>query len=117
MPSGRIWRWLIAVFLLITIVESSAALMCWLLSLSSQASRFLWNPDLEQARINWNAHSSWTDDEIGGFRAPGAKPNPEFPAIGQLCGSAYGDSFVFGFEVPDKEGWIEQLSHLLNCRV
>jgi hypothetical protein len=117
MRSSLTWRSLIYVFLGIAIVEGSSALVCRLLSTFSQTSRFIWNPDLEQARSNWNAHALLADQEIGGFAASGAKQNSEFPGNAQSCGSAYGDSFVSGWEVADGDGWVERLSHALGCRV
>jgi hypothetical protein len=117
MRFGRNWRRLALVVLVITILESSAALICWRLLAPLQSIRLIWHPDLEQARINWDALSSVVDDEIGGYRVSGAKYNSEFPDSGQSCASAYGDSYVGGAEVANDEGWIEQLSHLLGCRV
>jgi hypothetical protein len=110
-------RWLIFAVLTIVVVECVAAAICWTVLPRSPASKFIWNPDLEQARNNWNALSSVTDEEIGGVRPPGAKSNSEFPDQVKACGSAYGDSYVGGADVADSEGWVEQLSHLLNCRV
>jgi len=117
MRTGRIWRWLIFVLLAIATVESSAALICRFVLAPLHPIRLIWNPDLEQARDNWNALSAAADDEIGGYRVSGAKHNSEFPNSGQSCGSAYGDSYVGGAEVANDEGWVEQLSHLLGCRV
>src|SRR5216684_2372670 len=117
MRSGRIWHRLMLVVLVIAIVESSAALICRLLLSPLHAIGFIWNPDLEQARNNWDALASVADDEIGGYRVSGAKSNSEFPDSGHSCGSAYGDSYVGGADVATAEGWIEQLSHLLGCRV
>jgi len=115
--SGRIWRQLILALLVIAIVESGAALICRFLLAPLQAIRLIWNPDLEEARKNWDALSSAADDEIGGYRVSDAKHNSEFPDEAQSCGSAYGDSYVGGADVADDEGWVEQLSHLLGCRV
>lgn len=117
MRSGLIWRRLVLVFLALIIVEGSAALICRFLLNSSQTSRLLWKPDLELAENNWKAHLSAADGEIGGFVASGAKPNSEFPDDAKSCGSAYGDSFVGGADVANDEGWVEQLSHSLGCRV
>jgi hypothetical protein len=47
----------------------------------------------------------------------GAKANPDFPDIGHACISVYGDSFVWGVEVPLADGWVEQLARQLGCRV
>jgi hypothetical protein len=117
MRLGRIWHRVILVFLVIAVVESSAALICRFLLAPLHTIRLIWDPDLAQARSNWNALSAIVDDEIGGYRASGAKPNSEFPDSGASCGSAYGDSYVGGADVANEEGWIEQLSHLLGCRV
>jgi hypothetical protein len=117
MYASLVWRWLVFVLLATILVECCAALICWYLSSSSQTSRLLWNPKLEQARINWNTRASVSDEEIGGFLASGTKNNLEFPDSSKPCGSAYGDSFIGGADVPDQEGWIEQLSHLMGCRV
>jgi hypothetical protein len=100
------------ILLVIAIVESSAALICRFL-----VAPLIWNPDLEQARNNWDALAAVADDEIGGYRVSGAKSNSEFPDSGHSCGSAYGDSYVGGADVANDKGWIEQLSHLLGCRV
>ena len=51
------------------------------------------------------------------YDALGAKFNPDFPDPTQACASAYGNSFVWGFGVPSNEGWVEQLSRLLKCRI
>jgi hypothetical protein len=115
--SRLLLRSLISVLLVVAVVEGGAALICRLLLASSQTRRLLWDPDFELARRNWEAHSSMSDQEIGGFLASGAKHNPEFPSNAQSCGSAYGDSFVSGWEVADDEGWVERLSHMLGCRV
>jgi hypothetical protein len=117
MRFGRIWRSCCFALLAIVIVEASAGLVCRFLLAPLQAIALTWNPDLKQARDNWDAHSAAADDEIGGYRASAAKPNSEFPDGGQSCGSAYGDSYVGGADVPNDKGWVEQLSHLLGCRV
>lgn len=108
-------RWLILAVVALVVVESCAAAICWMPA--SPVSKLIWNPDLEQARNNWNVMSSAVDDEIGGYRVSGAKSNSEFPDSERSCGSAYGDSFVGGAEVADDQGWVEQLSHLLGCRI
>src|SRR6202035_2564042 len=105
MRSSRIWRRWVFVLLMIAIVESSAALVCWFLLAPLQTIRLIWHPDLGQARNNWDALSSIVDGEIGGYRVSGAKYNSEFPDGGQSCGSAYGDSYVGGAEVANDEGW------------
>jgi len=110
-------RLLVFVFVAIVIVEISVRAFYLALSAPLHASRFVWSPDYEQARKNWDALSLGVDEEIGGFRATGAKYNAEFPNNEPLCGSAYGDSYVGGAEVPDAEGWVEQLSHSLGCHL
>jgi hypothetical protein len=117
MRSSRMWRWLIFALSVIAIVESSSALVCRVLPTQLHISQFIWNPDLEQARDKWSAFSSAADDEIGSYRVSGAKHNSEFPDSERSCGSAFGDSFVGGAEVANDKGWVEQLSHLLGCRV
>jgi hypothetical protein len=115
--SGLVWRRSVLVLGVFLVVESSAALICQFLLPALHLSAFLWNPDLEQARNNWNGLSSIADDEIGSYRVSGAKHNSEFPDSEQPCGSAYGDSYVGGADVANDEGWVERLSHLLGCRV
>jgi hypothetical protein len=110
--SSRSRRWLILGFSSIVILEAGAAFVCYFL-----LNHLIWNPDLEQARNNWNTLSSVADDEIGGYRVSGAKPNSEFANSQNSCGSAYGDSYVGGADVANNEGWVEQLSHLLGCRI
>jgi hypothetical protein len=110
-------RWLIIALSLIAIVEISATLVCRLLPTKLRLNHFLWNPNLEEARNNWNALSSVADDELGSYRVSGAKQNSEYPESGKSCGSAFGDSYVGGADVANDEGWVEQLSHLLGCRV
>jgi hypothetical protein len=113
----RVSSWLLILFLLIILAESSSALVCWFLLGRLHVGQLTWSPDIEQARRNWNALSSAVDEDIGEIRVSGTKDNPEFPDSGQSCGSAYGDSYVGGAEVAAVEGWVEQLSHLLGCRV
>jgi hypothetical protein len=113
----RISRWLIFSFLFTAFVEASATVICRLLLVPLHASQFVWNPDLQQARNNWIALSAGVDEEIGGVMVSSPKHNPEFEDDAQSCGSAYGDSYVGGAEVAPAEGWVEQLSHLLGCRV
>jgi hypothetical protein len=113
MLNQRIWLWLSFALLVAVVVEGGAAAILRLPNLGS----FVWSPDLEQARHNWNSLASGADEEIGGFRASGAKFNSEFADVVHSCGSAYGDSYVFGNDVAAADGWVEQLSHLLGCRV
>jgi len=116
MHSSRAVRRLIIVLGVIAVVEAGSAVICRFLLPLIPGIRLVWNPDLEQAGRNWDALASLVDDEIGGFRTNGSKENFEFPN-GPSCGSAFGDSFVGGADVDGKDGWVEQLSHLLGCRV
>jgi hypothetical protein len=77
--------------------------------------------------MNWIASAGEADEEIGWpspaaqtrspYDASGAKYNSEFPEPRSACASVYGDSFVFGAEVAAQDGWVEQLAHVLGCRV
>jgi hypothetical protein len=114
---GEVLRWLLILLIATVIIELSSMAIYWFLLPPLHASRFVWNPDPEKARSTWNASPLGADEEIGGPLVSGAKYNSEFPENGRACGSAYGDSFVYGSEVAANEGWIEQLSRTLNCRV
>ena len=111
---SRNWKRLVLGLAVIALIEWSAALSCRLLLLVPLP--LIWHPDLALALENWNSSISDVDNELGGYRVIGAKPNSEFPS-GPSCGSAFGDSYVGGFEVANDEGWVEQVSHLLGCRV
>ena len=115
--SSRSWRWAIFGLSVIVIVEASAGLVCLFLLNPLHLDHVIWNPDLEQARNNWNKLSSVADEVIGSYRVSGAKQNFEFADSQHACGSAYGDSYVGGADVANDEGWVEQLSHLLGCRI
>jgi hypothetical protein len=118
--------WLVLLLLALAVTEGGAAAVCWLV-FWPRARELVWVPAPEQARINWNASGGAADEEIGWplpgvrtrppFDATGAKYNAEFPEPRDACVSAYGDSFVFGAEVPAQDGWIERLAHLLRCRI
>jgi hypothetical protein len=122
----RIAFWTLLIVLAVALVEGAAAATC-VLVLSSHGGFLLWHPDLDAARKNWIAASADVDEELGwpppsvATKPPrdrtGAKFNAEFPESGNACASAYGDSFVWGEEIPPADGWIEQLSHRLGCRV
>jgi hypothetical protein len=125
-PLRRAIFWAILIFLAFALVEAGAYAVCRII-LASSGGFLLWHPDLDAARRNWIAGSADVDEELGwpapaaATRPPrdstGAKYNGEFPRAGRACASAYGDSFVWGEEVPPADGWIEQLSHRLGCRV
>jgi len=118
--------WGILIVLTVAVVEAGAAVICRVI-LASSGGFLLWQPDLDAARKNWIAGHAEVDEELGwpppsmATKLPrdstGAKFNAEFPAPGPACASAYGDSFVWGEEIPPADGWIEQLSHRLGCRV
>jgi len=107
-------------------MEGCAAAICWFV-FWPRARELVWVPSPDQARANWTAGAGEADEEIGWplpsartqspYDASGAKYNAEFPQPGGACVSAYGDSFVFGAEVAAQAGWVEQLAHLLGCRV
>jgi hypothetical protein len=97
-----------------------------LLVLASRAHFLVWNPDIDAHKV-WTAAGGNWDDELG-WPSPhdavapprdrtGAKYNPDFSQSEYPCASAYGDSYVWGEEIPLTDGWIEQLSRKLGCRV
>src|SRR5579872_5866327 len=114
---NRAWRWLILALSMALVIEFASALVCWFLLSPLHLDQFVWHPDLNQARANWNSLSHIADKDFGGYRASGAKANSEFPDKQHACGSAFGDSYVGGADVPNEDGWVEQLSHLLGCRI
>ena len=122
----RLSMWLILIALVAAIAEGGAFVA--LRAIKHSPARFLvWDPDLTQLPKIWaDAAGQW--DEDLGWPAPrdatapprdhtGAKLNTDFPEPGTACAAAYGDSFVWGEEVAPAEGWIEQLSRLIGCRV
>jgi hypothetical protein len=122
----RAFAWLMLIFLLAVAFESLAAAFLHFVSRSS-AYFLLWNPALQQLQANWDDAAGRWDAELGWpspaqAAAPprdptGAKQNPDFPEPRQACASAYGDSFVWGDDIALADGWIEQLSRKLGCRV
>ena len=122
----RLSMWLILIALVAAIAEGGSFVA--LRAIKHSPARFLvWDPDLTQLPKIWaDAAGQW--DEDLGWPAPrdatapprdhtGAKLNTDFPEPGTACAAAYGDSFVWGEEVAPAEGWIEQLSRLIGCRV
>src|SRR5579862_4261635 len=118
--------WLV---LVLVIAEGLAAGLCWALWWRSSAGRFVWHPQ-NPTRPDHPVTALVTeiDNDIGGapiFSAAsgaprdrtGAKLNAEFPDPASNCGAAYGESLVLGYEVPLADGWVEQLSHLIGCRI
>jgi hypothetical protein len=110
-------RWFIALAVVIVAAESLATLVCSFFLAHLHLNTFVWAPDFDLARKNWTAFASSVDETIGFVRQPSPKPNPEFGDQSAPCGSVYGDSFVYGAEVPPADGWVEQLSHALDCRM
>src|SRR5215469_15256294 len=117
--------WLIAFILLLGVMDGLSAVFLKFV-LASTAHFLIWNPDLDAAKV-WAAASGNWDDELG-WPSPrdavapprdrtGAKYIPDFAQSEPPCGSAYGPSFVWGNEIPLTEGWVEQLSRRLGCRV
>jgi hypothetical protein len=121
-----VYFWLILILVLLGVVEGMCAIFLKVV-LATRAHFLIWNPDFDGARKAWSAAAGNWDDELGwpsqrDAVAPprdrtGAKYNSDFPQPGHACASAYGDSFVWGDDVPLADGWIEQLSRKLGCRV
>jgi hypothetical protein len=62
--------------------------------------------------LGWPAH------DATGFDPSGSRPEPAFPDwTAPACGSLYGDSFTYGFEVSDEAAWGNLLAQRLGCRV
>lgn len=118
--------WAILIVLVMAVIEGGSAVFLYF-GIVARAHFLVWDPAIDAARKDWAAaHGNW-DDELG-WPSPhdavspprdktGAKANAAFPQTDQACASAYGDSFVWGDEIPLQDGWIEQLSHKLGCRV
>jgi hypothetical protein len=123
----RVFLWLILILVLLGVVEGMCAIFLKVV-LASRAHFLIWNPDFDSARKAWSAAAGNWDEELG-WPSPrdavapprdrtGAKYNSDFPQPGYACASAYGASFVWGGDdVPLADGWIEQLSRKLGCRV
>jgi hypothetical protein len=121
----RVLFWLISILILLAVIESFSALFLKFV-LGSTAHFLVWNPDIDASKV-WAAASGNWDDELG-WPSPsdavspprdrtGAKYNPDFAQSEHPCASAYGDSFVWGTDIPLADGWVEQLSRKLGCRV
>jgi hypothetical protein len=125
-PRRRLVLWTILVLLVLAMTEGASAVFFKFI-LPTNRHFLIWVPDLDAARKAWAAAKENWDDELG-WPSPhdaispprdstGAKINAEFPQASPACVSAYGDSFVWGAEIPLQDGWIERLSHVLGCRV
>jgi hypothetical protein len=118
--------WLILLALLAAFAEAGA-LVALSIVRNSPARFLVWSPDLDQLPGIWREAAGDWDEDLGwpsprsATTAPrdttGAKLNPDFPDPAKACASAYGDSFVWGDDVALRDGWIEQLSRLIGCRV
>jgi hypothetical protein len=116
--------WLAMVAMLLAVAECGAAVIYWLVVVP-RAEYLIWAPDFAAAEAAWasapvprDLELVWPLDPTAPPRdASGAKYNADFPKPGGACASAYGDSFIWGEELPPPDGWIEQLSRLLHCRV
>jgi hypothetical protein len=125
-PARRFAFWAILIFLLLAVMEGGCAIVLHF-GIPSSAHFLVWNPDMAAARKAWTAAQGNWDDELGwpsprdAVKPPrdpsGAKANTDFPPTARPCASAYGDSFVWGYGIPLADGWVEQLSRKLGCRV
>src|ERR1700704_3678122 len=118
--------WTILLLLVLLMVEGCAAAIVQFL-LATPSAYLLWRPNLTVATDSWNNSAAKVDEELGWPSAEaatsetrdakGAKVNSDFTEADEPCLSAYGDSFVWGDDVPLQDGWIEQMSRRLGCRV
>ena len=77
-------------------------------------------PEYLVIRRNWHPEFGWPSPAT--LQPPrrdstGARKNPNFPADEANCVSAYGESVVYGYSVPDELAWSNLLSDRLGCRV
>ena len=125
LPLRRVLLWLILILILLGGMDGLSAIFLKFV-LTSTAHFLVWNPDIDASKVWAAAGENW-DDELG-WPSPrdavapprdqtGAKYNPDFSQSEYPCASAYGDSFVWGDDIPLTDGWIEQLSRKLGCRV
>jgi hypothetical protein len=116
---------LISILILLGVMEGLSAIFLKFV-LASSAHFLVWNPNID-AHTAWTAAGGNWDDELG-WPSPrdavapprdqtGAKYNPDFSPSEYPCASAYGPSFVWGDDIPLADGWVEQLSRKLGCRV
>jgi len=124
-PLRRTLMWLISIVILLGIMEGLSGTFLKFV-LGSSAHFLVWNPDIDAHKV-WTAAAGNWDDELG-WPSPGdavasprertgAKYNPDFSESDYPCASAYGESFVWGSNIPLVDGWVEQLSRKLGCRV
>src|SRR5262249_43895596 len=124
-PSRHVLFGLISILILLGVMEGLSAIFLKLV-LASTAHFLVWNPAIDASKMCAAAGGNWVDEL--GWPSPsdavlpprdrtGAKYNPDFSQAEYPCASAYGDSFVWGTDIPIADGWIEQLSRKLGCRV
>ena len=125
-PRKRVLFWAISIVGLVLTAEvlANAVLYYFLIP---RAQFLFYQPDPKAITHAWPGKESMEDQELGwpsaeGAASPprdpsGAKRNPDFPDPAIACAAAYGDSFVWGDDVPLDEGWVEHLSRVLGCRV
>ena len=120
----RLSLWLVMLALVAGAIEA-IAVATYRLVVIPRFGYLVWNPDIAQARAAFAAEPAPADEELVWPADPtapprdrsGAKFNADFPDPGRACVSAYGDSFIWGDELPPAAGWIEQLARRIGCRV
>ncbi len=122
----RLLLWASAILILLAVMEGACAIFLHVV-IGSRAHFLLWDPDLAAAHQQWLAAAGNWDDELGWPSpreavapprdATGAKHIADFPQDARTCASVYGDSFVWGDDIPLAQGWVEQLARKLTCRV
>jgi hypothetical protein len=115
----------ISILILLGVLEGLSAIFLKFV-VASSAHFLVWDANFDVHKV-WTAAGGNWDDELGwpssrDAVAPprdqtGAKYNPDFSQSEHPCASAYGDSYVWGEEIPLTAGWIEQLSRKLGCGV
>ena len=127
-PSGlKLSVFWLCMVLLVAVAAEGVAALAYRSVILPRAPFLIWNPDLDAVRQAWVANAALADEELGwpsldaATASPrdrtGAKFNPDFPEPGHACMSGYGDSFIWGEEIPLADGLIEQLARKLGCRI
>jgi hypothetical protein len=123
-PLRRLAMWLLMLALVGSVIEG-LALASYRFIVVPRVGLLIWNPDIAQVRAAFAAEPAPADEELVWPLDPtapprdrsGAKLNADYPTPGGACISAYGDSFIWGDDVPPADGWIEQLSRRIGCRI